>query len=179
MNIIKASVLILVCATAAQADPYYKTFFSDMKHPITVTGAFIDPLGKREPQFGTSLALVYHNDPAPVGLLSNLVSQHALTVGGGYGSGNGFGSAGAAVNLSPATKAGLLWLLERGTKDSQLSNIKGLLAPPQLGSTDLTLSFGPQWTVVPISGSSLLPINKWQGSARIFVGAALYFSQGA
>ena len=175
MNILKTSILILACATTAQAEPYYKSLFSDPKHPITVTGAFIDPLGKRGPQFGTSLALIYHNDIDPQGLLNNLLAQHALTVGGGYGAGNGFGSAGAAINLSPATKSGLLWLLEHGTKDDQLLNIKDLLAPPQLGSMDITLSFGPQWTVVPISGGSLLPMNKWQGSARVFCGAALSF----
>ena len=169
-----AAALICLCSTA-QAAPFYQTIFQDPTHPIISAGTFLDPTGNKAPLQGFAVASVYHNDPAPTTLLKSLYAQHALTLDGGYGSGNGFAGVGLAANLLPSVKTLASDGLNACSNPGQFQNVKTLLAAPIPGSVDLYGFLGPQIIVNGLQQGQLIQPSKWQGQFRILAAATLTF----
>lgn len=165
---------VAILGTTAAASPYFRPI--DPNHPYKVIGGYIDMDAPGNTSAGTAVALVTHGVKDGCLLPSVVCEDWSPAMAGfSYNAGRLQFNVGPAVNLTPMAKIGALRLLNLLTKDDTLAGIKSLLGSQPISGPDVSTSFGPALNVTPIEHGVILPLNKWKGRPRMFVGAALRF----
>jgi len=169
---ILAAVLLFSCCSFAGAGPYFKLL--DVAHPQINAGVWVDPTGGK-PAFGSAVALVTHSIRDGSLLEMFQADWSPLTIGGGYGDGEGFLALGPSANLSPAVKKLALQALDF-VAAGKYPNLRELLAPKPDGTgADINIAFGPAFLWRPVENGTCLSLDRWQGHITIFAGAAWHF----
>jgi len=154
----KKTMLVLALVFIASQAKASKIELIDIYHPQIVTGVFTDMKGHSDA--GAAVALLTYGNWCP------------LAGGGTIGKGLGGPSVslGTSLNLLPATQALFSGILEILYPDPyKFANLKAIIAPPETGTPDISMSFGPNWSYVFYDGIKGRFMTTW------FYGAAWKF----
>lgn len=163
----------VLSAITSSATPYFRTPFTPGEKIHKLSGAAINPTELKETSFVTEVALITHSTKDGC-VMPSIVCEDwtPLAIGPSYNAGKFQVIFGPIVNLAPATKNLLKSGLDMITSPDSLTGIKSMLSD---NTGDITISFGPQTLINPISHGVFMPINKWTPTERIFAGSELRF----
>lgn len=154
MKTLIVAIFLTLCTSTSALAQYFRPI--DIRHPQVSLGQFGN-LSNGKIASGGMLALVTHS-PADGCLIPKMcIDWTPLAIGGAYNSHEFNGSylaIGPSANIVPAVKSLVLVLVNAVTKDGQLDNIKDLLAPPKMGTPDLTFAAGVNYGPVFAAGSA-------------------------
>lgn len=160
--------VLMFSAVSANAGNYFRLI--DPNHPQISIGRFVDFSDGKHAD-GASVALITHSQKDGCAVPVFCTDWTPLSAGGALdkGLGGSYASVGTSANLLPATKTLILSLINATAKESQFTNVKSLLAPPEMGTLDITVAFGPHYGLVFPEGSKPVWMLTW------FLGAAWVF----